>query len=407
MELLEIDLSSLSNQRYTSPLQQISIVNAADISYKEFFAEYLFQNRPCLLKNISQDWACQKEWVKDGKPNFDWLSRRYGRAEVPVSNCKERYFNAQSKRTMILEKFLDYWQDYIGKEHPVESDCFYMKDWHFSNENPLENVYRVPSFFSSDWINEYLLKDPNLDDDYRFVYMGPKGSWTPLHVDVFSSYSWSVNICGTKKWVFFPPGEEEMLKDKFGKLVYDVESEDLIDSSKFPHYSPTDNRIVLIQEVGDAIFVPSGWHHQVWNLDDTISFNHNWINGCNINKMWDSLSECFKSVTQEISDCILMDGWDAQCQLLLKSCFGMNHMDFYTFVTMIAHSRLDCLIKGEMLKVNGGWYLGPNHCYFDLNRINSLLTSMLNTDVSCYKDHIDEMKLLVSKIDEVIHCTIT
>ncbi|KRH54358.1 hypothetical protein GLYMA_06G180100v4 [Glycine max] len=25
--------------------------------------------------------------------------------------------------------------------------------------------------------------------DYQFVFMGVKGSWTPLHVDVFRSYS--------------------------------------------------------------------------------------------------------------------------------------------------------------------------------------------------------------------------
>ncbi|KAF6214830.1 hypothetical protein GE061_009573 [Apolygus lucorum] len=357
---------------------------------------------PCLLKNISQDWPCQKEWVENGKPNFEWLSRKYGRAEVPVSNCKERYFNAQSKCTMKLKEFLDYWEDYIDKKHPEESQCFYMKDWHFPNENPSENVYRVPPFFASDWINEYLLKDPSKNDDYRFVYMGPKGSWTPLHADVFSSFSWSVNICGIKKWIFFPPGEEEKLKDKFGKLAYDVESEDLLDSSKFPLYSPSVNRIVLIQEVGDAIFVPSGWHHQVWNLDDTISFNHNWVNGCNISKMWDALSQCFTSVVREISDCKLMDGWDAQCQLMLKSCFGMNHLDFYSFIAAIAHSRLNCLVEGATLEVNGGWCLGPNHCRFDLTRINALLSSILNADVSCYNDCVDEMKSLVSKIDDVV-----
>ena len=63
-------------------------------------------------------------------------------------------------------------------------------------------------------------------NDYRFVFIGPKGSWTPFHSDVFGSYSWSANIVGKKKWVFFPPGEEHKLKDKLGNLVYDVESEE-------------------------------------------------------------------------------------------------------------------------------------------------------------------------------------
>lgn len=34
--------------------------------------------------------------------------------------------------------------------------------------------------------------------DYRFVYLGPAGSWTPLHADVLRSYSWSANVAGRK-----------------------------------------------------------------------------------------------------------------------------------------------------------------------------------------------------------------
>lgn len=30
----------------------------------------------------------------------------------------------------------------------------------------------------------------------------------------------------------------------------------------------------MMQESGEAIFVPSGWHHTVVNLEDTLSINH-------------------------------------------------------------------------------------------------------------------------------------
>ena len=32
----------------------------------------------------------------------------------------------------------------------------------------------------------------------------------------------------------------------------------------------------VVQEAGETIFVPSGWYHQVTNLVDTVSINHNW-----------------------------------------------------------------------------------------------------------------------------------
>lgn len=46
---------------------------------------------------------------------------------------------------------------------------------HFYRDFPEHNVYTTPVFFSSDWLNEYW--DALEVDDYRFVYMGPKGSW--------------------------------------------------------------------------------------------------------------------------------------------------------------------------------------------------------------------------------------
>jgi hypothetical protein len=40
-------------------------------------------------------------------------------------------------------------------------------------------------------------------DDYRFVYLGPATSYTPLHCDVLRSFSWSVNVCGRKRWTLY------------------------------------------------------------------------------------------------------------------------------------------------------------------------------------------------------------
>lgn len=45
----------------------------------------------------------------------------------------------------------------------------------FCRDFPEHNVYTTPVFFTSDWLNEYW--DTLEVDDYRFVYMGPKGSW--------------------------------------------------------------------------------------------------------------------------------------------------------------------------------------------------------------------------------------
>jgi oxalate decarboxylase/phosphoglucose isomerase-like protein (cupin superfamily) len=92
--------------------------------------------------------------------------------------------------------------------------------------------------------------------------MGSKGTWTPLHTDVLTSYSWSTNVCGKKKWTLFPPSEGNFLKDSSENLVFDIGN---VDATKFPLFSQA-RRIVITQEAGETIFVPSGWFHQVENL---------------------------------------------------------------------------------------------------------------------------------------------
>lgn len=91
-------------------------------------------------------------------------------------------------------------------------------------------------------------------------------SRTPFHADVFRSYSWSANICGRKKWLLYPPGQEEFLRDCHGNLAYDVTALVLQDKGLYAQFEEACQPLEIIQEAGEIIFVPSGWHHQVYNL---------------------------------------------------------------------------------------------------------------------------------------------
>ena len=57
------------------------------------------------------------------------------------------------------------------------------------------------------------------------------------------------------------------------------------------------------QDKNEALFVPSGWHHSVENIEDTLSINHNWLNGYNIHWALDHLKKEHSGASQAIDDC--------------------------------------------------------------------------------------------------------
>ncbi|KAJ4840185.1 hypothetical protein Tsubulata_002933 [Turnera subulata] len=202
---------------------QIERVNGKELSYVEFVERYMSKNQPVVLTGLMDDWRACRDWVtSDGRPNLEFLSTHFGKSVVQVADCGTREFTDQKRVEMTVLEFIDRWFD-GGNGNSV----LYLKDWHFVKEYPEHVAYKTPLFFCDDWLNLYLDRYrmhhsgdnyPEGNDvccsDYRFVYMGAKGSWTPLHADVFRSYSWSANVCGKKRWLFLSPSQCHLVFDR-------------------------------------------------------------------------------------------------------------------------------------------------------------------------------------------------
>lgn len=387
-----IELSNgviFSNDQLNAP-ESISYVNYEDIDYDKFFKNYLIQNIPCIIKDVTTNWYSNKHWVKNNGINFPYIQEKYGQVVVPIANCSEKYYNAQKKIDMTLSNYLTY---FTGIQ---EGDkLLYLKDWHFQKDVQ-ENIYNIPVYFASDWLNEYCLDTHK--EDYMFIYLGPKGSWTPFHADVFSSFSWSVNIIGQKRWLLFPPGTEISLTDNLGNLPFDVTENEILLKNKIPFYE-------IYQNPGEALFVPSKWHHQVWNSKDTFSINHNWINGCNIHTVFEAMVCALTDIKKEISDCKDMDSFENHCQLMLNAMFGMNFQEFFNILYHISLKRINKIVNNDSIILFRTFSLGLNHCKFDLQRILSVLKDFIqHEDVM----HIDCSVIkytpnqLISKIENVL-----
>uniref|UniRef100_A0A131XG50 Jumonji domain-containing protein 4 n=1 Tax=Hyalomma excavatum TaxID=257692 RepID=A0A131XG50_9ACAR len=333
------DEECVSNVSYLSP----------DISYREFFVQYASSNSPCILSpQHTSDWRSRLEWVdSSGHPKLEFLKSSFGSATVPVSDCSAKQYDSPSCCEMTFSEYVDYWQKLIDSGHDYcTNPCLYLKDWHFTRDFPTYVPYATPKYFTSDWLNEYWDLRTDVKDDFRFVYMGPKGSWTPLHTDVFKSFSWSANICGRKLWYLFPPREGQVNKGKKNKPPCDVNTlleESVKDAAEAPNLPKQERNmpyLKVIQNPGEIIFVPSNWYHQVHNLDDTVSINHNFLNACNVKTVMINLMAALIDVQEEIADFQDTVGFQEHCQAMLRAHFGMNVADFCAMLEAVLRRRI-------------------------------------------------------------------
>ncbi|GMS89758.1 hypothetical protein PENTCL1PPCAC_11933 [Pristionchus entomophagus] len=299
------------------------------------FFDFCVANRPFLLPSTSTEtWRAREEWVTvEGRPNDERLRKDFDDLSAPVmteGNCEPE--------VMRLGEYIDYVEG--ERDGPLR----YLKDWHFQ-ESVGCTYYSPPACLAPDWVNREnwtsTVDSPFDGSDYRFVYYGVKGTWTPFHSDVLSSHSWSANICGRKLWYFIPRGEERRFMEK-GNLICDLRER----KEKFEEAGG----FTLHQEAGEIVFVPSNWHHQVHNLvsaqitEDTISINHNSINASNLPLVADFLLSRLEDVKREIADIrdILTDEeWAEQTRLLLKADARLDVQGLLRLCRLVIDSRME------------------------------------------------------------------
>ena len=155
----------------------------------------------------------------------------------------------------------------------------------------------------------------------------------------------------------------------------------------------------LIQESDETLFVPSRWYHQVKNIDDAVSVNHNWFNGCNIESIVENIVNHHQDVQKEISDCKDMDNFKEHCQLMLKSSFGMNLYDLVEILTHVGQKRINLIKNGVEIKIFDEFTLGTNHALNDLKIILKMLVKLEQN--SSFKELENLIVLITDNINKI------
>jgi len=350
--------------------------HADEFSYEDFVADFLLPNQPVLIQGTNRSWRASEEWVTaDGSVDVDFLREKFGGATVSAmeSSREAKAYGGGKCHEMTLREFLDTWWGAESWQKPAggltesaplhltQPAALYLKDWHFVNEFPAYKAYECPPFFRDDWLNDYhdmLHTDAGegssrpsiVTSDYRFVYLGRKGTWTPIHADVLRSYSWSTNIAGRKRWLLLAPEHTHLLMDRFGRDIapsFNLATQDSDAANRFPNLAQAAELAQEVyQGVDEAIFVPSGWHHSVENVEDTLSINHNWVNPYNIHWGWDLMKREHTDAAAAIEDCRELSTpreFEDMVQRNMAANCGMDYFGLARFISAIALRQIDRL----------------------------------------------------------------
>lgn len=231
-------------------------------TYQDFLTSFLLPNIPVIIgPKLVQDWPALAQWTRKDPPdsdvasrpsiNWEFLADRFGHHKVAVADC------AQVDSFGNLEFRDAVFRDVVTQWKRGEGQSSYVKDWHLARTvegpsicEPDTPFYTTPGIFEDDWMNAYY--SAHTADDFRFVYVGAASTYTPLHRDVYCSYSWSTNVCGRKRWWLFPPDQtRHLFMRERNVCVHDVRN---VDSRQFPEFHRA-KPIVVDQEHGETIFV--------------------------------------------------------------------------------------------------------------------------------------------------------
>ena len=386
--------SEMQNDEYRN--NYVKVYDFNTLSYEHFVVNHLLKNEPCLIRNIvhgnnkNDNWHIYDKWTnKKGDISYKYLRDKYGETIVDVADCGNKSYSDQQRSSMTLSNYLSYlqqqqhkqktsnnplnkWLDNIkeGKLSKFDlkhtANILYCKDWHIVRDLKSDcPFYSTPHLFSDDWLNDYWQTKGTTD--YKFFYFGPQFSFTPTHKDVYSSYSWSANIIGKKLWILFNPKESaHYLKNRQrNEWVYNVLSlvdcDDISEQYKekeYPHLSELfdkENQILckrmIVQNENEAIFVPSNWFHEVYNLSDIVlSVNHNWFNGINIDCIWNCIYTQYQAVCQSIDDLtefLEENAFYDKCQELLMAAAGIDFDQFLDILRVNTERILKVLVDND------------------------------------------------------------
>jgi hypothetical protein len=259
-------LETLERQRALSPAAAV-IERRADLSPEEFLDRYYALNRPVVLTGAMADWPALRLWTPD------YLKQRVGGREIEYQGGRDgdprfELDKDAHRRRMPFDAFID---RITGTA--AGNDAYITAYNSAANAEALKVLAR-----DQRPLDAYL--DPAPPNADGMMWIGPAGSFTPLHHDLTNNFI--AQAVGSKRILIVPAAEVGRLynAEHVFSQVGDLEAPNL-DIARFPRLEGLRVYTVVLAP-GEILFTPLAWWHQVRALDFSVTLtytNFRWDNG--------------------------------------------------------------------------------------------------------------------------------
>lgn len=230
------------------------IEETGPLTGEAFLERFYSASRPVVMRGAIADWPALDKWTPD------YLKQRVGSAEIEVQGGRTgapdfELHKDNHKRSMAFDRFIDH-----IVETPSGNDLYLTAYNSAANRNAL-------AVLDSDMgrIDSILTGEPGM------LWIGPGGTFTPLHFDLTNNLL--AQVVGTKHLVLLPPSETGKLANN-RHVFSDVH--DITDPSFLALYpdAETARQFEVTLNAGDLLYIPVGWWHQVAAEDFSVMLTY-------------------------------------------------------------------------------------------------------------------------------------
>jgi len=219
--------------------------------------DYIALKKPVLFSSIRAISKAREKWspeyITSIKPHLPITVKQYGSSRT--INTKE----------LTLKEYLNHLISHRIINNARKEEILYCHDIPLLSllEELIEDI--EPSFLESlpKWYHEKWWL-------YVQFFMGPAGSWTPLHFDCLMTHNIFFQVKGSKRFTLIKP-EDGILCGRYNWRWFELNPEKP-DYDKFPNLHQIKMHKVVIN-AGDMLYIPPGTLHAVRGLEESISFN--------------------------------------------------------------------------------------------------------------------------------------